>query len=147
MEKADDFRVSLCVRHPVLRPEAISASLHVEPQFSWGVGDVLGGRVRSSTLWRGTLVEGSGAAYFERALEAVLPMLAGSESLLRHITSTDGDVSLSIRLVAEAQDGKAAETRLNTSFLQALAHLEINLVVEVWMNSMEIDAPSSELVS
>ena len=74
-------------------------------------------------------------------------MLAGSESLLRHITSTDGDVSLSIRLVAEAQDGKAAETRLNTSFLQALAHLEINLVVEIWMNGVEIDAPSSELVS
>jgi hypothetical protein len=147
VEKADDFRVSLCVRHPVLRPEAISASLRVEPQFSWGVGDVLGGSVRSSTLWRGTLVEGSGAAYFESALEAVLPMLAGSESLLRHVTSSDGDVSLSIRVVAEVQDGKAAQMRLSTSFLQALAQLNIELVFEVWMSRVAIGAPIAELAS
>jgi hypothetical protein len=147
MEKADDFRVSLCVRHPALRPEAISASLHVEPQLSWGVGDVLGGRVRSSTLWHGTLVEGSGEAYFESALESVLAMLATSESLLRRITSSDGDVSLSIRLVAAAQDGKAAEMRLNTPFLQALAQLNIELVFEVWMSGVAIGTPIPELAS
>jgi hypothetical protein len=103
--------------------------------------------MQSSTLWCGTLAEGAGATHFERALEAVLPMLAGSESLLRHITSSAGDVSLSIRVVAEAQDGKAAEMRLSTSFLQALAQLKIELVFEVWMNGVAIGAPIPELAS
>jgi hypothetical protein len=134
VEKADDFRVSLCINHPVLRPDAISTSLKVQPQFAWGVGDIVGSRVRNSTLWRGTLVEGSGAANFERALEDVLSMLSSSKGFLYQITSSGGELSLSVRVVADVQEGKAAEMRLNASFLGALAHLNIDLIFEVWMN-------------
>ncbi len=68
MEKPDDFQIDLCVKHPSLHPSKISAALSVEPNFAWGVGDLVGSRVRPSTLWRGTLVEGSGSLEFERAL-------------------------------------------------------------------------------
>jgi hypothetical protein len=139
MEKPDDFRINLCVKHPSLDPSTVSESLNIQPQFAWGVGDPVGSRARRSTLWHGILFEGSGAIEFERALTGVLSLLSDRQDFLSEITTSGGELSLMVRTVAELQDGKVAEVRFNASFLEALARRSVDLVFEVWMNSTEVE--------
>jgi len=145
MEKPDDFHFRLCVKHPSLDPLTISKSLNVQPDFAWGVGDLVGSRMRASTVWRATLFEGSGAVDFERALDGILSMLSDRHNVLDQITASGGDLSLTIRTVAELQDGKAAEIQLKALFLEALATRNIDLVFEVWTNSMPSNEPNDIL--
>jgi hypothetical protein len=138
MNRPDDFRIDLCVKHPSVNPSAISESLSIKPEFAWGVGDLVGSRVRTSTLWHGTLVEGSGATEFERALESVLSVLSDRLGFLNQTMASGGELSLTIRTFAEVQDGKAAEIHLNAPFLEALALRRIDLAFEVWMKAAEV---------
>ncbi len=140
MEKPDDFRIDLCVKHPSLDPSTISESLRIQPEFAWGVGDLVGSRVRISTLWSGTLVEGSGTIEFERALEGVLSVLSDRHGFLNQTTKSGGELSITIRTFAEVQDGKVAEMHLNASLLEALALQGIDLAFEVWMKAAEMEA-------
>ncbi len=140
MEKPDDFRIDLSVKHPSVNPSTISGSLSIQPELAWGVGDRVGNRVRNSTLWRGTLAEGSGATAFERALEDVLSVLSDRHGFLDQTTRSGGELSVTIRTLAEVQDGKVAEVQLNASFLEALALRGINLAFEVWMRAPEMEA-------
>ena len=139
MNKPDDFRIDLCVKHSSVNPSTISESLSIQPEFAWGVGDLVGSQVRTSTFWRGTLVEGSGAIEFERALESVLSVLSDRLGFLNQTMASGGELSLTIRTLAEVQDGKVAEVQLNAPFLEALALRRIDLAFEVWMKAAEVE--------
>jgi hypothetical protein len=86
------------------------------------------------------LVEGSGANAFERALEDVLSVLSDRRGFLDQTTTSGGELSITIRTLAEVQDGKVAEVHLNASFLEALVLRGINLAFEVWMRATEMEA-------
>jgi hypothetical protein len=134
MKKPDDFRISLSIRHPTLDASAISKSLNLEPQFAWSVGDpnLVGMRPRTATLWRRVLAEGSGEADFDGALKRTLLLLSDQHDVLHQFATSDGELTLTVAIVAGVQDGKAAELRLAPSFLDGLTRCSMGLVLETW---------------
>jgi hypothetical protein len=139
MNRPDDFRIDLLVRHPSANPSTISGSLRIQPEFAWGVGDLLGGQPRTSSLWRATLAEGSGPKEFERALESVLSLMSDRNHFLSQTVASGGELSLTVRTFAETQNGKASEVHLNAPFLGTLAAIGIDLIFEVWMQGQEVE--------
>ena len=138
MKRRADFRIELSVKHPSIKPSAISESLNLRPEFAWGVGDPVGNRLHKSTLWRGILVKASGAMKFDIALKSVLLVLSDRVEFFNLIMASGGEVSLTIRTFADPQDGKIAEIHLNAPFLEALTSLRIGVAVEVWMKAAEV---------
>lgn len=139
MNKPDDFRIDLLVKHPSASPSTISGSLDVQPAFAWGVGDLVGGQPRTSSLWRATLADGSGTKEFERALENVLSLIADRNHFLTQAVASGGELSLTVRTFSETQNGKASEVHLNALFLGTLAAIGIDLVFEVWMQGQAVE--------
>ena len=133
-ETLQGYQISLSIRHPSMAPDAITAQLHMIPQYKWKRGErrktprgtVLPG-VRNETRWRHVRPFVQGRLFFD-GVKAMLTTLEPNADFLSKVASEGGQVTILVNLPGYVNIGDV----LDAATLKRLADLQVALSVEVF---------------
>ncbi|MGA7539795.1 MAG: DUF4279 domain-containing protein [Steroidobacteraceae bacterium] len=137
-----EFTVSLRVRHPTIDPATITATLGIQPQHAWQVGEPrcdpagleLGGAHRDS-YWMGRLMEepqlSSNSISVETVILKTLSLLRRVQPFFEQLSADGGVAELHVSLFA--RDDFRLE--LPADSLTLLARLSLAVVLDIHSHS------------
>jgi Domain of unknown function (DUF4279) len=137
-----EFTVSLRVRHPTIDPAAITATLGIQPQHTWRVGEPrcdpagveLGGAHRDS-YWMGRLMEepqlSSNSTSVETVILKTLSLLRRVQPFFEQLSADGGVAELHVSLFARDD----CRLELPADSLTLLARLSLAVVLDIHSHS------------